>query len=80
MHECAKIYEVAIALRLSLRAVNNVGSRQGVNDNFVWMDIVVRARVSAGEDNNWTNHVIRQHKTKRSAYLISTHNTQILGL
>jgi hypothetical protein len=71
---------VEIALCLSLGADENVGSREGANDNFESMDMVVRDRVSAGEDNDWTNHVIRQYRMRCSAYLISTHSTQVLGL
>jgi hypothetical protein len=80
MYECTKIYEVEIALLLSLTADDNVGSREGVNVNFGSVDIVVKARVSAGVDNDWTKHVIRQYRMRRSAYLISTHGTQVLGL
>jgi len=79
MYECTKIYEVEIAL-LSLTVDENVRSQEGVNVNFGSVDIVVKAKVSAGVDNDWTNHVIRQYRVRRSAYLISTHSTQILGL
>lgn len=80
MYECAKYMTVEIALRLSLGADDNVGSREGLSDNFESMDIVVRARVSGGEDNDWTNHVIRQYRMRRSAYLTSTHSAQVLSL